>query len=54
MIVTEICPAGNADQKQPAVWANIGNGDWYAIPPHMAESFRLAGAEVRQAQELPQ
>lgn len=46
--------AGSAAQKQGAMWARIDNGRWYAIPSSMAESFRKAGAEVRQALELPQ
>ncbi|MCY0914043.1 hypothetical protein [Massilia antarctica] len=45
---------GLAEQKQDAMWAKIDDGRWYAIPPSMAESFRKAGAEVRQARELPQ
>jgi hypothetical protein len=52
--VTEFNPAdGSADEKRPAMWANVGHGGWFAIPPHMAESFYKAGAEVRQAHELP-
>lgn len=46
--------AGSADQKQDAMWARIDNGRWYAIPSSMVDSFRKAGAEVRQARELPQ
>lgn len=45
---------GDAAQKEPAMWAKVGGGDWFAIPPSMAESFRKAGAEVRQAHELQQ
>ena len=53
--MTEIKPVGGgADQSQPAMWAKVGQGGWFAIPPQMAESFRKAGAEVRQAHELPQ
>lgn len=46
--------SGEAGQKEAAMWAKIGGGSWYAIPPGMADSFRKAGAEVRQAHELPQ
>jgi hypothetical protein len=46
--------ASSADPKQGVMWANIGDGCWYAIPPNLAESFRKAGAEVCQAHELPQ
>ena len=45
---------GEAAQKEPAMWAKVGGGSWYAIPPSMADSFRRAGADVRQAHELPQ
>jgi hypothetical protein len=45
--------ASEAEQKNPAMWAKIGGSSWYAIPPGLADSFRKAGAEVRQAHELP-
>ena len=45
---------GSAEQKQDAMWTRIDDGRWYAIPLSMAESFRKAGAEVRQARDLPQ
>jgi hypothetical protein len=38
--------SGEAAQKEPAMWAKVGDG-WSAIPPSMADSFRKAGAEVR-------
>lgn len=51
--VSEIKPfAGEPVEKQQAMWAKIGDGSWYAIPPVMAESFRKAGAEVRLADDL--
>jgi hypothetical protein len=46
--------SGEAAQKEPAMWAKVEGGGWYAIPASMAESFRKAGAEVRQAHELSQ
>lgn len=39
--------------KPKTLYAKVGDGQWYAIPPEMAESFRKAGAEVRLATELP-
>ncbi|MCU6501971.1 hypothetical protein LPN04_29685 [Rugamonas sp. A1-17] len=45
--------SGEPGEKQQAMWARIGDGRWYAIPPEMADSFRKAGAEVCLADELP-
>lgn len=37
----------------PAMWVRLGESEWFAIPPQMADSFRKAGGEVRQTRELP-
>ena len=54
--VFDAMPAIAADQsaqKKQGMFAKVGDGCWYAIPPGMAESFRKAGAEVLQADALP-
>lgn len=38
--------AADAADKALATFVRIGEGDWYVIPPAMAEAFRKAGAEV--------
>lgn len=44
----------NSGDKPKALYAKVGDGAWYAIPPAMADAYRKAGAEVRFATELPQ
>jgi hypothetical protein len=44
--------SNSADQKPDALFARIGDGSWFAIPPSMADSFRCAGAEVKPAHEI--
>lgn len=54
--VFDATPATAADQsveKKRGLFAKVGDGCWYAIPPGMADSFRKAGAEVLQADALP-
>lgn len=45
--------AGQSAEKKQGMFAKVGDGCWYAIPPGMAESFRKAGAVVLQADALP-
>lgn len=39
--------------KPKALYAKVADGQWYAIPESLADSFRKAGAELRLASELP-
>lgn len=45
--------AGHSAKRRHGLFVKVGDGRWYAIPPGMAESFRMAGAEVVRADELP-
>lgn len=42
----------SAGPSSLAMWVKIGDGEWFAIPPQMADSFRKAGGEVRLTHEL--
>ena len=52
-VIANIDEFRNPGNKPKALYAKVGDGHWYAIPPAMADSFRKAGAEVRLAAELP-
>jgi len=36
------------------LFAKFANGDWFAVPVTMVESFRKAGMEIRSVEELPE
>jgi hypothetical protein len=38
------------EKQQATMWANGGNGEWYAIPAALVDSVRAAGIDV---QKLP-
>ena len=52
-VIANIDEFRNPGNKPKALYAKVGDGQWYVIPPVMADSFRKAGAEVRLATELP-
>lgn len=42
-------PATEPAVKQQGLYAKVGDGSWYPIPPNMKASFLAAGAEVVRA-----
>lgn len=42
----------NAERNKPSMSVKIGSGEWYAIPPTMADAFRKAGATVCETHEV--
>lgn len=44
----------DAEKKEPSISVKIGSGEWYSIPPNMAEAFRKAGAAVRENDATPE
>ena len=53
-IIDFVDKSGKGNEKAKSLYAKVDDGQWYAIPPDMAETFRKSGAEVRLADELPQ
>lgn len=46
----EVVMSEGRDSKY--LWIRFGGAQWFAIPPSMAQNFRLAGAEVKHLSEL--
>jgi len=42
----------DTERKKPSMSVKIGSGEWYAIPPTMADAFRKAGAIVCETDEI--
>lgn len=50
-VIANIDEFRNPGNKPKALYAKVGDGQWYAIPPVMADSLRKADALVRSATE---
>lgn len=49
----KVIPKSEPVERPQGLYAKVGDGGWYPIPPNMEESFKAAGAEVVRASQLP-
>jgi hypothetical protein len=42
----------DTERKKSSMSVKIGSGEWYVIPPTMADAFRKAGATVCETDEI--